>query len=115
MTRVPVSAADACVINALAALLVDGVIHPDKAEDLRGVVAEALPRVSTGNPDMTALAIAARDMLAGGRDDRRAARVTIGALLSTILCARAYEAWGRLQEDEGKNVEQIRKKPDRRQ
>ncbi|PJN92449.1 hypothetical protein CNY89_29605, partial [Amaricoccus sp. HAR-UPW-R2A-40] len=44
---------------ALAALLVDGMIHPDVADDLRGVIAEALPRVSRDNPDMTALSIAA--------------------------------------------------------
>ena len=104
MTRVPVTAADACVINALAALLVDGMIDPDVADDLRGVIAEALPRVSRDNPDMTALSMATRTMLAGGREERRHARFTIGALISTILRARAYEAWGRLQNDGGKNA-----------
>lgn len=104
MTRVPVTAADACMINALAALLVDGAIHPDVADDLRGVIAEALPRVSRGNPDMTALSVAARAMLAGEDAARRDARLTIGALISTILRARAYEAWGRLQNDGGKNA-----------
>lgn len=113
MTRIP--AADACVINALAALLVDGVIHPDVATDLRGVIAEALPRVSRDKPDMVALSVAANAMLAGEGAARRDARLTIGALISTILRARAYEAWGRLQNDEGKNVEHDLKKPARRQ
>lgn len=113
MTRVPVTAADACVINALAALLVDGVIHPDVADDLRGVIAEALPRVNRDNPDMTALSIAASALLAGQDAARRDARVTIGALISTILRARAYEAWGRLQNDEDKNVDPERKNPAR--
>jgi hypothetical protein len=115
VARIPTSAADACVINALAALLVDGLLHPDVAADLRGVVAEALPRVSRDNPDMTALSIAASKLLAGGGSDGRDARLTIGVLLQTILRARAYEAWGRLQNDEGKNVERDRKNPFRGQ
>lgn len=113
MRRPNLTAADACVVNALAALLVDGAIHPDVAADLRAVVAEALPRVNRDNPDMTALSIAASALLAGTDAARRDARMTIGGILQTILRARAYEAWGRLQNDEDKNVDPERKNPAR--
>lgn len=94
------TAADAVAVNALAALLLGAGLDPAVDDELRGLVAEVLPRVSRDNPDMTALASAAAEVLGGETDERRRARLIAGFQLANILRARAFQAWALLQENQ---------------
>ena len=101
----PPTAADAVAINALAALLLGAGLDPDVDAELRGLVAEVLPRISWDNPDMTALAGAAGALLAGDADAGARGRLIAGFRLADILRARAFKAWALLQENQGKGQE----------